>query len=568
MFIKLNRSSGRVYAQLAEAFRDDAGNPRNRVIATLGRVDKDDPNINSVLAGLARATGCSFDAQPPSVEFDSSRDYGDLWALQALWDQIGFDELRRVFRNRRRSFETEQLLRVMVFNRLCDPRSKLGVLQWLQTVSFPKVTMQDVSHTQLLRAMDDWVELEAKASDVIARLMRPLIDTELSVVFYDVTTIAVSGESEIEDDVRANGRSKRDRIERQFALGLVQTAEGLPIAYEIFKGNVAEVQTLMPMVERVLERFDIKRVVLVADRGLLSMDNLKELRTIRLPGDRALEFILAVPARRYAEFAPIIEPLGAGAEGDWVREEPWHADPDQAALRLVVSHDEAAAREITAQRRARIQALEDDAQRWATKLDAQDQGSRARGRKLSDSGAKARFYHAVVEAHLGSIIEVDLKSDLFTWEINEAVLKRHETLDGKLVLLTNVADLAATEIVDRYKSLADIERGFRVLKSEIEIGPVFHRLPERIRAHAGICFLALVLHRVMRMRLRKASAEFSPARSLELLRRIQHHRINLNGTRIVRGLSKIDDLQARVMRALGVPQPDINTIDRQLELGL
>jgi predicted nucleotidyltransferase len=94
------------------------------------------------------------------------------------------------------------------------------------------------------------------------------------------------------------------------------------------------------------------------------------------------------------------------------------------------------------------------------------------------------------------------------------------------------------------------------------------RLPERIRAHAGICFLALVLHRVMRMRLRKASAEFSPARSLELLRRIQHHRINLNGTRIVRGLSKIDDLQARVMRALGVPQPDINTIDRQLELGL
>jgi transposase len=398
--------------------------------------------------------------------------------------------------------------------------------------------------------------------------MRPLIDTELSVVFYDVTTIAVSGESEIEDDVRANGRSKRDRIERQFALGLVQTAEGLPIAYEIFKGNVAEVQTLMPMVERVLERFDIKRVVLVADRGLLSMDNLKELRTIRLPGDRALEFILAVPARRYAEFAPIIEPLGAGAEGDWVREEPWHADPDQPALRLVVSHDDAAAREITAQRRARIQALEDDAQRWATKLDAQDQGSRARGRKLSDSGAKARFYHAVVEAHLSSIIEVDLKSDLFTWDINEAVLRRHETLDGKLVLLTNVADLAATEIVDRYKSLADIERGFRVLKSEIEIGPVFHRLPERIRAHAGICFLALVLHRVMRMRLRKASAEFSPARSLELLRRIQHHRINLNGTRIVRGLSKIDDLQARVMRALGVPQPDINTIDRQLELGL
>jgi len=116
MFVKLNRSGGRVYAQLAEAFRDDAGNPRNRVIATLGRVDKDDPNINSVLAGLTRATGSSASLQPPSVEFDSSRDFGDLWALQALWEQIGFDELRRVFRSRRRSVETEQLLRVMVFS--------------------------------------------------------------------------------------------------------------------------------------------------------------------------------------------------------------------------------------------------------------------------------------------------------------------------------------------------------------------------------------------------------------------------------------------------------------------
>jgi hypothetical protein len=301
---------------------------------------------------------------------------------------------------------------MMVFNRLCDPRSKLGMLQWLQTVSFPKATMQDVAHTQLLRAMDDWVELESKATDVIARLMRPLIDTDLSVVFYDVTTIEASGESEVKDDIRAHGRSKRDRIERQFALGLVQTAEGLPIAYEVFKGNVAEVSTLLPMVERVLERFDIKRVVLVADRGLLSMDNLEALAKIRLPSDCPLEFVLAVPARRYAEFAPLIETMGAGLEADWVREDRWPSGPDRPSLRLVVSHNETAARELTSQRRDRIRMLEEQAQRWASKLDAQDEGGRSRGRKLSDSGAKARFFHAVADAHLSSILQVDLKSDL------------------------------------------------------------------------------------------------------------------------------------------------------------
>ena len=83
-----------------------------------------------------------------------------------------------------------------------------------------------------------------------------------------------------------------------------------------------------------------------------------------------------------------------------------------------------------------------------------------------------------------------------------------------------------------------------------------------------VCFLALVLHRVMRMRLRKADAGLSPASSLGVLRQIQHHRISLNGTRVVRGLSKINDLQSRILRALGVPTPDINSIDRQLELGL
>jgi hypothetical protein len=166
------------------------------------------------------------------------------------------------------------------------------------------------------------------------------------------------------------------------------------------------------MVERVLERFDIKRVVLVADRGLLWMDNLEALAKIRLPSDCPLEFVLAVPARRYAEFAPLIETMGAGLEADWVREDRWPSGPDLPSLRLVVSHNETAARELTSQRRDRIRMLEEQAQRWASKLDAQDEGGRSRGRKLSDSGAKAGFFHAVADAHLSSILQVDLKSDL------------------------------------------------------------------------------------------------------------------------------------------------------------
>jgi len=128
-----------------------------------------------------------------------------------------------------------------------------------------------------------------------------------------------------------------------------------------------------------------------------------------------------------------------------------------------------------------------------------------RGRKLSDSGAKARFFHEVAEARLSKIVKVDLKSELSTYDIDAQALERAQTMDGKLLLVTNVADLTPAQIVAWYKSLADIERGFKVLTSEIEIVPVYHRLPERIRAHASICFMALILYRVMRQRLKLVS---------------------------------------------------------------
>ena len=101
------------------------------------------------------------------------------------------------------------------------------------------------------------------------------------------------------------------------------------------------------------------------------------------------------------------------------------------------------------------------------------------------------MYHAVKDVHLANIIRVDLKNELFAYEIDHGALALAELMDGKLLLVTNTPDLSPQGVVDRYKSLADIERGFRVLKSEIEIGPVFHRLPERIKAHAAICFIAL-----------------------------------------------------------------------------
>ena len=169
----------------------------------------------------------------------------------------------------------------------------------------------------------------------------------------------------------------------------------------------------------------------------------------------------------------------------------------------------------------------------------------------------------MADAHLSKIIKIDLKSDLFTYDIDAKALARAQMMDGKLLLATNVADLEPAEIVQRYKSLADIERGFRVLKSEIETAPVYHRLPERIRAHASICFMALILYRVMRQRLKAAGHSASPESALAQLRKIQRQSVAINQGVPVSGISNIHREQADLLAAMNIRKP---VPDAQLSL--
>jgi transposase len=562
VFIKLTRVKGHSYAQLVESFRDANGQPRQRNLLTLGRVDENGGQVDKLLQSLLKARGHGpRDTSTPQVRFESALALGDVWALDQLWRELGFDALAGVFRRARYTTPVEQAIRVMVFNRLCDPDSKLGTLRWLQTVSMPGIDAAKLTHQQLLRSMDALMDHQGAVDDGVAHLLRPLIDEELSVVFYDLTTIRTEGLSEQDGDVRHHGMSKEGVVARQFMLGVVQTADGMPIYHEVFDGNTAEVSTLKPTLVKVLGRYPhISRLIVVADRGLLSVDNIEELSQLKAGSGKPLEFILAVPGRRYGEFVELLQPMQAtmqAATSEVIGEARWQGH------RLVVAHNPARAREQTDARRHRIAELEARAAQLAGKLDGQDAGEVHRGRKLSDSGAKARFFHEVCDARLASIVRVDLKSELFTYDIDERMLERAELMDGKLLLVTNVQDLDAAEIVARYKSLADIERGFKVLKSEIEIAPVFHRLPERIRAHASICFMALILYRVMRQRLKLAGSSLSPEAALERLRRVQRHTVSINDGAPLQGISTINQEQASVLAALKLKKP---TPDPQMSL--
>ncbi len=485
MFVKVTTSGPRRYVQLVESYRDDAGRVKKRTVATLGRLDQLTGELDSVIDGLLKVAGrepvvVQSAATPvgatAGVLFESARALGNVWTLTEIWKELGFSDLRRVFRRTRHTIDVEALIRIMVLNRLCDPDSKLGVLRWLQTVALPDIDVKALTHQHLLRSMDALMDSQDAVDEVVAKLLRPLVDQDLSMAFYDMTTIRAEGLATMDGDVRQFGMAKEGLIARQFMLGVVQTSEGLPIYHEVFDGNTAETKTLLPILKKVMERFpNLRRLILVADRGLLSLDNLEALQAIHLHPDigqdpskgQALEFIIAVPGRRYHEFIDLLQPLQtqcAKATIEITGEVAWNG------LRLVVAHDPQTALEQHQKRKAAMAELQTQAKGWAGKLDDQDQGTKKRGRKLSDSGTKARFYHAVLEAHLGKIIKVDMKAELFSYAIDEDALRLAETMDGKLLVVTNVQDMAPDKVIERYKSLADIERGFKVLKSELEIG--------------------------------------------------------------------------------------------------
>lgn len=561
MFIKVTQSGSRRYAQLVESFRNVEGKPRQRTVCTLGRLESGG-EVDALIASLQRARGVTpgvsaFDG----LRFTDSRQAGDVWALSELWRSLGFDALATSWRHSKTQVDVLACLRAMVINRLCDPSSKLGVLRWLETVALPVdfgFTQGLPEHQHLLRAMDVLDEYSDALGAGLATLMRPLIDQDLSVVFYDLTTVEVTGQTELEDDVRAYGRGKSGMVERQFVLSLVQTAEGLPIAHEVHAGNTAEAKTLLPMIRGLLARYPLKRVVLVADRGLLSVANIEELGKLQAQfkkdgRETALDYILAVPAARYGDFHEDLKRLndaqGKSQEQEWCAETKWQDN------RLVVAHDRDAAQRRTAARDKSIKDLITLGQEWCGTLDAQDSGGKRRkGRPLSDSGAKARFYHAVKDAHLAHVIKVDLKADLFSYTIDEERKRHLELLDGKLLLVTNT-DAPPREVVQRYKSLADIERGFRVLKSDIEIGPVYHRLPQRIRSHALVCFMALVLYRVMRMRLKAAKRSESPTTLLEQLKRIHQQTVQTGEGINLTGLTEMTPAQKSLFAALELKPP-------------
>ena len=558
MYTRVSKSGGRHYLQIVESYRNEAGRPRQRVIANLMRVDQLEPGaLDPLIRGLERVassvgSGASSPASEPAsgagAEFFPSRGLGHLLALHQLWSQLNLGAaLRRCFRSSHRRFDAEALVRAMVFNRLVEPRSKLGLLQWLGTVAMPDCP--EMTHQQLLRAMDALIDNIDAVEAAVCQQTRTLLDQSVSMMFYDLTTVRYSGEETGGDwPLVSRGLAKETpTVQKQFVLGVVQSACGLPLLHTVAPGNVGETTTLAPMLKHALKRFAVKQIVVVADRGLLSLENIAEIKALASEHQVQIDFILALPARRYSDMRAANESLvfeNGLAEGSFSGE------------RMVVAYDPVRAAEQRAARLAKLDQAEALGERLANKLDAQDEGKPQAGRRASDRGAYARFARELKDRKLTRFFKIDWRGEQFRFDRNDAAISEAEGFDGKLYVLTSLSKehYPRERVIERYKALADIERGFRTLKSELLIAPVHHRLEHRIRAHALICFLALLMHRVMRKQLKASGSELSPSAALRLLSNVQRHHVRIDNKDYV-GNTRINPEQHELFAKLKIPEP-------------
>ncbi len=378
----------------------------------------------------------------------------------SLFDRIGFGTI------------PEPLFRHIVITRLAHPVSKLKTVDYLYR--YQGIAIEISSIYRFLDKLND------RHKEAVQRLTfeysRRMLG-QISVVFYDMTTLYF--EAEDEDDLRKIGFSKDGKFQHpQIMLGLLVGENGYPIGYDIFEGNVFEGHTLLPTLEKIRQKYGLGRPVVVADAGLLSRNNLKTLVA------EGYTFILGGRLKNESDASK--KQILEQAQG--MKDQHGFAIQKPDGSRLIVTYSQ--------QRRKK------DAygrERGLAKL-----RQKIKSGELTKDQINNRGYNKFLT--LKGKLEVS---------IDEEKVKQDILWDGLKGYITNT-DLSVDRVVENYRQLWQIEKAFRISKTDLRIRPVYHYRRKRIEAHICIAFVAYTIYKELERLLEQSKAGFSPKRAAEL----------------------------------------------------
>jgi transposase len=478
------------YIQLAHNRRVD-GVTQAEVLVNLGREDRlDSDGLRRLVASINRYLDEPDDGDMVEVgdglTVIGSRPVGVSWLLDGLWHQLGIDRaLAEVVGGRRFTTDVERVLFALVANRAIDPASKLAAAEWASNdVAICGLEVMD--EDQAYRAMDLLVEADtcAEVQEAVFFAVADLLNLEVDLLFFDTTSTYF--ETEHADELRRHGKSKDSRPDLpQIVIGLAVTREGIPVRCWVWPGNTND-NTILPEVKDGLRGWRLGRVVTVVDRGFSSDKNLEYLRRAGghwIAGEKMRDGSPDAQAvlSRQGRYKSVRDNLRVKE----VRLE----DSDK---RWIICHNPYEAERDAARREAAIERITIELDRIGV--------ARERDRKRRKDNAEAhRLAECALRDHpsLGRWIRQTPTGRLV---LDRAKIRAEARLDGKFLLSTSDPDLSAEDVALGYKNLLEAERGFRDLKSTLELRPVYHRIEPRIRAHVLLCWLALLLIRVAERR--------------------------------------------------------------------
>ena len=465
---------------LRESFRQK-GKVHNRTIANLSdwhpsRVEA----LRQVLKG-ANVTAASADA----FHILRSQPHGHVAAAVGSLRKIGLERLISADSSRQRD-----LIVAMIAARIVDPSSKLATARALDSDTLSNslgelLDLQKVQDDDLYRAMD-W--LLVRQTDIENALAKRHL-AEGGLVLYDLTSTYFEGRH---CKLAHLGHTRDDKGGKpQIVFGLLTNADGCPVAVEVFDGNTADPKTVPAQVKKLRERFGLKQVVLVGDRGMITSARIRE----DMADDKGLNWITALRATSIQKLAAdgALQPSLFDATD---LAEITHPDyPDE---RLVACFNPVLSEQRARKRDELLQATEKELEKIAA---ATHRTKRPlRGKHVIG----LRVGRVLGRFKMGKHYKIQIEEDGFHYERKPDSIEREKRLDGIYVIRTNVktAVMSSPDVVRSYKQLSNVERAFRSLKTvDLKVRPIHHRLEDRVRAHVFLCMLAYYVEWHMRQKL-------------------------------------------------------------------
>ena len=451
----------------------------------LKRIDELEPNLFTIEQKSEKKE--ELTKLLSQITTDNFIPIGDEIIFGKIFDEIGCKDIFKNLnlKNIRNKDRKDFLFRSMVISRLIYPGSKLELIHYLEY--FKK---EHINIYQIYRFLDTLYQKEIKRriEECIFNHTHKIMNNTITVTFYDVTTLYF--ESENEDDLRKIGFSKEGKLARpQILLGLFTTLEGYPLSYEVYEGNKYEGHTLIDILQKFQSKFKLKnKPIVVADRGMLTHANIAYLE------NNGYKYILAYKIKNISnELKEKIANLLFVNDGvirtlEYKRDIEYKDENDKKQKlsikqKLILTYSTTRAKKDKKTREKAIEKIEKTLSK----------------KNITKSDLKLSYY--------AKYLDIDDKCDI-KYKLNPNKITQDEKLDGIKGFATNDFTLNANEVIAHYKNQYDVEKAFRISKTDLKIRPIYHRLENRIKAHILISFVSYAIYKEFERRLKINNIEF------------------------------------------------------------